>query len=72
MEQIISVAGWALENWQMLLAAIAALAVAAVGLLHAAIAVALVIPGPEPEGTLQKVADKISGVAAWLARFSRK
>lgn len=58
METIVALAKFLVENWQEILAAV-------IGLLTAIIGVALLIPGPQPETTLQKVVD-------FLSRFSRK
>ena len=49
---------WIIENGPALLTGLA-------GLLSAVIVIALLIPGPEPETTLQKIVD-------FLKRFSRK
>ena len=58
MEQVIAVGKWLLENYQALVSGV-------VALLSAAIAIALVIPGPQPEAWLQKVVD-------FLSKFSKK
>jgi hypothetical protein len=44
---------WIIDNWQGLMGAVSALLVAA-------IAIAVLIPGDEPEKTLQKVVDFIA------------
>jgi hypothetical protein len=49
---------WILENWSELLNAV-------VALLAAAVALAMLIPGDEPEAFLQKVVD-------FLKKFSKK
>lgn len=49
---------WLAAHWAEVL-------VALIALLHAVIGVALIIPGPEPENTLQKVVD-------FLTKFSKK
>ena len=58
MQTVLDIGKWLLANWAILLAAL-------VGLLNAAIAVALIIPGPQPEKALQSVVD-------FLERFSKK
>ena len=49
---------WIMTNYQSLITAL-------MGFFSAAIAVSLIIPGAEPERTLQKIVD-------FLAKFSRK
>lgn len=58
MGKLIEVIKFVMANWEAIVAAISAL-------LSGAIAVALLIPGEQPEKTLQKV-------VTLLAKFSRK
>ena len=52
--------------------AVGALLVAFVGLLRAAIAIAVMIPGAEPETTLQKIADAVQKYVDKIASVSKK
>lgn len=58
MDTIIAIGRFILENWDGILAAV-------IALLSGIIAVAMFIPGDQPEKTLQKIVDFIS-------KFSRK
>jgi hypothetical protein len=58
MDKVVSIFSFIVQNYQAMLAAL-------VGLLSGVIGIALLIPGPEPETTLQKVVD-------FLAKFSKK
>ena len=58
MEKIVEIGKWILENGPALLMAISAV-------LSALIAVFMIIPGEQPEKTLQAIVD-------FLAKFSRK
>lgn len=53
-----NVINFLVENYQAIVAGV-------MGLISAVIAIALIIPGPEPESTLQKVLD-------FIAKFSKK
>lgn len=58
MEKVMEVFAWIMANYEAVLAAVMAL-------LSGIIAVALLIPGQEPERTLQKIVD-------FLKKFSKK
>ena len=55
---IYAIISWIMSNYQTLVTDL-------VALVTALIAIALIIPGPEPEATLQKILD-------WLKKFSKK
>lgn len=58
MEKIMTALSWIIANYEAILAAL-------VSLLMAIIAIAMLIPGEQPEKTLQKIVD-------FLAKFSKK
>ena len=58
MQTLITVGQWFVANWQVVLADVSAL-------LTATIAICLLIPGDQPEKTLQKIVD-------FLEKFSKK
>ena len=58
METVIGIGKFLLEHWEKLLSAV-------VALLSAATAIALIIPGEQPEKFLQSIVD-------FLAKFSKK
>lgn len=58
MQMILDAVQWALANYQAVLAAV-------IALLSGMIAVALIIPGDQPEKALQ-------GIVDFLSKFSRK
>ena len=58
MEKVMEVFAWIMANYEAVLAAVMAL-------LSGIIAVALLVPGQEPERTLQKIVD-------FLKKFSKK
>lgn len=57
MEQVLSAVNWVVENYQVVIGAIMAI-------LSGAIAISLLIPGPEPERTLQKIVDILKKMSA--------
>jgi len=58
MQKVLEIAQWLIANYQMIITLM-------IGLLTAIIAIALVIPGPQPEAFLQKIVD-------FLKKFSKK
>lgn len=72
LDTILKAGTWLLENWQVALAGFVGILTAIIGLLTAVIGVCLLIPGAEPEGTLQKVVNWFQGIVDFLAKFSKK
>ena len=58
MDKVLEIGGWILANYQAVLSAV-------MGVLTALIALALLIPGDQPEGWFKAAAD-------FLGKFSRK
>ena len=58
MDSLVKIFSFLVENWQALVSGI-------VAVLSAIIAIALIIPGPQPESFLQKWVE-------WLSKFSNK
>ena len=56
MATVLAIGQWLIENYQAVIASIIALLMGVIG-------VALLIPGPEPERTLQKIVDFLRGIS---------
>lgn len=61
-----------LAHYQEILVAILAILVAVIALMNAIIYIALMIPGPQPEGVLQKGVDFLQKGVDFLTKFSKK
>lgn len=61
-----------LVHYMDILIAVSAIIGAMILLLQAFIAFFLLIPGPQPEATLQKIVDRLQSGVDFLARFSKK
>lgn len=72
MSTVTSMVQFILSHWQDILLAIVALGLALIMVLKAAIQIALMIPGAEPEATLQKVVDALQKYVDGLESVSKK
>jgi hypothetical protein len=72
MEGLSKVISFIVGNWDMILASVVAVLVAIIGLMHAVIAIALMIPGAQPEEFLQKGVDALQKAVDFVAKFSKK
>jgi hypothetical protein len=61
-----------LANYVDILIALVALVGATIAVLHALIAIFLMIPGPQPEAALQKAVDVLQKGVDFLTKFSKK
>lgn len=58
-------------NGPAFIAAFLGVAVALVALVHAVIAVSMLIPGEQPEKFLQSVLDKLQGAVDFISKYSK-
>jgi hypothetical protein len=72
MSQFIQFLSFAMGHWQEFLGALILVGVALVALLHALVIVFQMIPGPQPEGWLQIVADRFQSYIDNVAKYSKK
>ena len=72
MSSVTNMIQFILANWQEILVAISALLLALIMVLKAAIKIAIMIPGAEPETTLQKVVDALQRYVDRVESVSKK
>lgn len=69
---LLAVVNFIIANGPMFLAAFVGCLLALVALMHALIGLCMLIPGAEPEATLQKMVDKLQAFVDFISKFSKK
>ena len=72
MQQVIDVFQFIVANGPQFIAAFVGVSAALVALFHAVIAVALIVPGEQPEKFLQGCLDKLQKFIDFVTKFSKK
>jgi len=72
LSQFIEILKWSLSHWQEFLVALGALLSGLVALNGGIIAIALMIPGAQPERFLYSVNERVAKIIDWIATLSRK
>lgn len=72
MEGLVSLFQFVVANGPQFLAALVAVLVGLVALLHAIIGLFMLVPGAQPEAGLQKLVDKLQAFVDFVSKFSRK
>lgn len=72
MAQVLEIVQFVVNNGPMFLAALVGVFIAAVALLHSLVAIFMLVPGAEPEATLQSIVDKLQKFVDFVQKFSKK
>lgn len=72
MQNLLMIYQFIVSHWAEVLAAILAILMGLVGLLGGLIAIFMMVPGAEPEATLQKILDALQKAIDFVEKYSKK